>query len=450
MGVGMAANTVDRAKVLAKVVGRLLPFLMLLGIVHQIDRVNISYAALQMNSDIGLTATAFGFGAGLFSLTTLFLEIPSNYIQLRIGTRLWFTRIMATWGIAAMAMSLIQGPYSFYFFRFALGAAEAGFLAGAIFYFRSWLPALIRGRVLGTFASYAVITFFIGGPLSTSIMTACDGAFGLHGWQMMYILEGAPAVLLAVAVYFYLPDCPADAKFLTVEERRWLIETLDVEDAAQGERGLESFRQGLKDRRVLLVALLCFFLLVTNFGLGFWLPQIVKSFGALSNNQVGWLTSIPYLLAIPSMFLWGRHSDKSGERRWHLISGYLTSALGFTIAGVATTPIVTFIGICIGAVGLYSTFGPFWALPSDFLKGGAAAAGLAVANSGGALGGFVGPYLMGFLRDRTNGFEASLLVLACSILCAAVVSAYFRSDAVRKVVSESDVVEAQEAAVSKP
>jgi MFS transporter, ACS family, tartrate transporter len=446
----MATNTVDRAKVLAKVVGRLLPFLMLLGIVHQIDRVNISYAALQMNKDIGLTATAFGFGAGLFSLTTLFLEIPSNYIQLRTGARLWFTRIMATWGMAAMAMSLIQGPYSFYFLRFALGAAEAGFLAGAIFYFRGWLPAGIRGRVLGTFASYAVITFFIGGPLSTSIMTTCDGAFGLHGWQMMYILEGAPALLLAVVVYFYLPDRPADAKFLTVEERRWLTDTLDAEHAAQGERGLESFWQGLKDRRVLLVALLCFFLLVTNFGLGFWLPQIIKSFGALSNEQVGWLTSIPYLLAIPSMFLWGRHSDNSGDRRWHLISGYLTSALGFAIAGMATTPIVTFIGICIGAVGLYSTFGPFWALPSDFLRGGAAAAGLAVANSGGALGGFVGPYLMGFLRDRTNGFEASLLVLACSVLCAAVVSAYFRSDAVRRIVSKSDVVEAQEAAASKP
>jgi ACS family tartrate transporter-like MFS transporter len=427
----MTTNTVDPKKVLSKVVWRLLPFLMLLGIVHQMDRVNISYAALQMNKDIGLTATAFGFGAGLFSLTTFFLEIPSNYFQLRTGTRLWFTRIMVTWGLAAMGMSLIQGPLSFYFMRFVVGAAEAGFLAGAMFYFRGWLPAGIRGKILGTFASYAVITFFIGGPISTALMSAFDGTFGLHGWQMMYVLEGAPAVLLAIVVFFYLPNHPTDAKWLTPAEQQWLGETLESEYAAHGSKGRETFWDGLKDRRVLMVALLCFFLLVTNFGLSFWLPQIIKSFGALSNTEVGWLTSIPYLLAIPSMFLWGRHSDHTGERRWHLISGYLTSALGFAIAGFAPSPTIAMIGICLGAVGLYSTFGVFWALPSDFLKAGAAAAGLAVANSGGAVGGFVGPYLMGFLRDRTNGFEASLLVLACSGVCAALVSSYFRQPARR-------------------
>jgi ACS family tartrate transporter-like MFS transporter len=169
--------------------------------------------------------------------------------------------------------------------------------------------------------------------------------------------------------------------------------------------------------------LLCFFLLVTNFGLSFWLPQIIKSFGKLSNNEVGWLSAVPYLLAMPLMFLWGRHSDQSGERRWHLIAGYLVSAIGFVIAALASAPTLTFIGICIGCMGLYSTFGPFWALPSDFLKGGAAAAGLAVANSGGALGGFAGPYLMGFLRDRTHGFAASLFVLAGAGACAALVSA---------------------------
>lgn len=433
LGAAMATNNVDREKVLAKVVWRLLPFVMLLGIVHQTDRVNISYAALQMNKDIGLTATAYGFGAGLFSLTTLFLEIPSNYFQLRTGTRLWFTRIMVTWGLAAMAMSLIVGPYSFYFMRFVVGAAEAGFLAGAIFYFRGWLPAGIRGKVLGTFASYAVITFFIGGPISTALMGAFDGAFGLHGWQMMYIIEGAPAVLLAVVVFLYLPDHPADAKWLTDDEKQWLTQTLEAEYQAQGEHGVDTFWGGLTNRRVLMVALLCFFLLVTNFGLSFWLPQIIKSFGALSNIEVGWLTSIPYLLAIPSMFLWGRHSDRSGERRWHLISGYLLSAAGFAIAALAPSPVVAFTGICIGAVGLYSTFGPFWALPSDFLKGGAAAAGLALANSGGALGGFVGPYLMGYLRDRTNGFEGSLLVLACSGVCAALGASYFRPYSARAI-----------------
>jgi len=401
--------------------------MMLLGIVHQLDRINISYAALQMNKDIGLTATAFGFGAGLFSLTTLFLEIPSNYIQLRVGTRLWFTRIMVTWGLAAMAMSLVQGPYSFYFMRFVLGAAEAGFLAGTIFYFRGWLPAGIRGKVLGTFASYAVIAFLLAGPVSTTLMSVFDGSYGLRGWQMMYILEGAPAVLLGVAVFFYLPDHPADAKWLTSDEQQWLNQTLESEYAAQGDRGRETFWDGLKDRRVLMVALLCFFILVTNFGLATWLPQIVKSFGTLSNTEVGWLTSVPYLFAIPAMFLWGRHSDRVGERRWHLISGYLTVAAGFAIAALAPTPVISFIGICIGAVGLYSTFGPFWALPSDFLKAGAAAAGLALVNSGGAVGGFVGPYLMGFLRDHTNGFQASLLVLACSGLSAALVSSYFRS-----------------------
>jgi MFS transporter, ACS family, tartrate transporter len=417
----MATAAGDR--ILSKVVWRLVPFVMLLGVVHQYDRINISFGALQMNRDIGLTATAYGFGAGLFSLTTFFLEVPANYFQLLVGTRRWFARIMITWGLAAMAMSLVTGPYSFYFMRFVLGAAEAGFLAGAIFYFRGWLPAGIRGRMLGIFASYSLVAFFTGAPVSTAIMTAFDGAFGLHGWQVMYIIEGAPAVLLAFVVLAYLPDNPAEAKWLTPAEQRWLSDTLDAEHAAQGAGGLDSFWHALIDMRVLRVALLCFFLLVTNFGLSFWLPQIIKTFGQLSNNQVGWLSSIPYILAFPLMFLWGRHSDRSGERRWHLIAGYLVSASGFVIAALAASPAVAFIGICIGCMGLYSTFGVFWALPSDFLKGGAAAAGLAVANSGGALGGFAGPYLMGLLRDRTNGFEASLLVLAASGVCAALVSA---------------------------
>jgi MFS transporter, ACS family, tartrate transporter len=424
---GLSMAVVVGDKILSKVIWRLLPFVMLLGVVHQYDRINISFAALQMNKDLGLTATAYGFGAGLFSLTTFFLEVPSNYVQLRVGTRRWFARIMITWGLAAMAMSLITGPYSFYLMRFLLGAAEAGFLGGAMFYFRGWLPAGIRGKVLGTFASYSLIAFFSGAPLSTAIMTAFDGAFGLHGWQVMYIIEGAPAVLLAFVVFYYLPDKPADATWLTTEEQQWLTQTLEAEHAAQGARGVESFWHALIDPRVLLVALLCFFLLVTNFGLSFWLPQIIKSFGKLTNNEVGWLSAVPYLLAMPLMFLWGRHSDRSGERRWHLIGGYLVSALGFVIAALAATPQIIFIGICIGCMGLYSTFGVFWALPSDFLKGGAAAAGLAVANSGGALGGFAGPYLMGFLRDRTQGFEASLLVLAGAGICAALVSACLRN-----------------------
>ncbi len=420
----MAEAVGDR--ILSKVVWRLVPFVMLLGVVHQTDRINISFGALQMNKDLGLTATAYGFGAGLFSLTTFFLEVPSNYFQLRFGTRRWFARIMITWGIAAMAMSLITGPYSFYFMRFIVGAAEAGFLGGSMFYFRAWLPAGIRGRILGIFVSYSLYAFFLGAPLSTAIMTAFDGVFGLHGWQVMYIIEGAPAVLLAFVVLAYLPDKPTDAKWLTPEEQRWLMDTLEAEYAAQGPRGVESFWRALVDSRVLLVALLCFFLLVTNFGLSFWLPQIIKSFGKLSNMEVGWLASIPYILVIPPMFLWGRHSDRSGERRWHLIGAYLVSALGFVVAALATEPAIIFVGICIGCIGLYSTFGVFWALPSDFLKGGAAAGGLALVNTGGALGGFVGPFAMGFLRDRTHGFEASLLVLAGSGLCAALVSACFR------------------------
>jgi len=440
-------------KILSKVVWRLLPFVMLLGVVHQYDRINISFGALQMNKDLSLSATAYGFGAGLFSLTTFFLEVPSNYFQLRVGTRRWFARIMITWGLAAMAMSLIKGEYSFYLMRFLLGAAEAGFLGGAMFYFRGWLPAGIRGKVLGTFASYSLIAFFTGAPVSTAIMTAFDGAWGLHGWQVMYIIEGAPAVLLAFVVLYYLPDKPAEAKWLTPEEQRWLTDTLEAEHAAQGSRGVDSFWRALVDPRVLLVALLCFFLLVTNFGLSFWLPQIIKSFGKLTNNEVGWLASIPYLLAMPMMFLWGRHSDRSGERRWHLISGYLVSALGFAIAALAPAPTLTFIGVCIGCLGLYSTFGPFWALPSDFLKGGAAAAGLAVANSGGALGGFAGPYLMGFLRDRTHGFTASLLVLAASGLCAALVSACIadaRRGAGTATIASPSPASAKQSAASSP
>jgi len=435
------ADAVVGDRILSKVIWRLLPFVMLLGVVHQYDRINISFAALQMNKDLGLSATAYGFGAGLFSLTTFFLEVPANYLQLRFGTRRWFARIMITWGLAAMAMALITGPYTFYLMRFLLGAAEAGFLAGAIFYFRAWLPARVRGKVLGTFASYALIAFFTGAPASTAIMTATEGTFGLRGWQMMFIIEGAPAVILAFVVLYYLPDRPSEAGWLNPAERQWLSNTLAAEHAARGARGVESFWRALIDRRVITVALLCFFLLVTNFGLSFWLPQIIKSFGKLSNNQVGWIAAIPYLLAMPTMFLWGRHSDHSGDRRWHLISGYLCCAIGFVIAALAPPPFITMVGICIGCMGLYSTFGVFWALPSDFLTGGAAAAGFAVVNSGGALGGFFGPYIMGFLRDRTHGFEASLLVLAASGACAALISACLRNEWRR----ESDGVMAEPA-----
>lgn len=394
-----------------RVMLRLLPFLMLLLFINHIDRSNISYAALQMNHDLGLTPEVYGFAAGIFFIGYVTFEIPSNFLLTRFGARRWIARIMITWGLIATAMAWVNGATSLYALRFLLGFAEAGFLPGMFYYLGLWMPARARGKAISFLMSTSAITNVIGAPLSTWLLTL-DGLFGLRGWQLMFLLEGLPAVVMGFVVLRRLDDKPEDANWLDESEKRRLLDTLSAERAVKEAKGAMTFKQGLTDRRVLLLMVVCFFIVCDNFGVVFWLPQIIKSLANVSNMEVGLLAALPYLLGGVCMILWGRHSDATGDRKWHLVAAAFIGAVGLAGAALAPTPLLTFVGLCVATAGIWSTFGVFWALPGDFLNGAAAASGFALINSFGTIGGFVGPYLVGFVRQHTQNFTGSLLVLA--------------------------------------
>jgi len=415
------------ARTIAKVTRRLVPFAMLLFVLSYLDRVNVGFAALQMNHDLGFTPTVYGFGAGIFFLGFFPFEIPSNLIMERVGARRWMARIMIAWGVIATGMAWISGEKSFYVMRFLLGVAEAGFLPGIILYFSYWFPAAERAKALALFMSSTAISNVIGAPLSTSLL-ALDGWLGLRGWQILFIVEGVPSILVGFWVLSYMTDRPEDARWLGEEEKSWLSRVIALERTRKEALTPTTLLQGLTDRRVLLITALCFCLVSGNFGVVFWMPQIIKAFGGISNMQVGVLTALPYALAMIAMVWWGRRSDRKGERKWHLAAAALVGSVGLAASAVSPTPTQSYIALCVATVGIWSMFGVFWATPSDFLSGTAAAAGFALINSFGALGGFCGPFLVGFVRERTGSFSASLLVLAAFVLAAAVLSAFLKEE----------------------
>ena len=422
---------------LRKIAWRILPFPLLLAVLNYLDRANIAFASLEMNKDLGFGPAVYGFGAGVFFISYCLLEIPSNLVMVRVGVRRWIARIAITWGLIAIATAWIQGEVSFYVMRFLLGAAEAGFLPAIMYYLRNWFPAQSRGKLLAIYMSNTAIANILGGPLAAWLMTSFDGAFGLRGWQMLFIIEGLPSVIFGVLALFWMTERPRDASWLSSSEKVWLEQTLDSETKAQGARALSGLKEGLLDIRVILITALCYFLIVGNFGVVFWLPQIIKSLGNLSITQVGLLTSIPYIFACAAMIAWGAHSDRTGDRKWHLAAGALVGALGLTQAALTTHPVFAFIGLCIAAIGIWSMFGVFWALPSDFLSGRAAAGGLALINSVGTFGGFCGPFIVGYVRERTGTFTASLLVLATSLLICAVIASFLRNEWRRDAVAKT-------------
>jgi ACS family tartrate transporter-like MFS transporter len=394
-----------------KVLQRLVPFSMLLFLFSLIDRTNISFAALQMNEDLGFSPTVYGFAAGIFFVGYCLFEVPSNLVLIRVGARRWFARIMLTWGLIVIATAWVSSLNSLYVMRFLLGVAEAGLLPGLFYYLGTWIPASHRGLALSVLMSTAAVSNVIGGPLATGIMEL-DGWLWLRGWQLVFIVEGVPTVLIAFAVLAFLPDTPRDARWLETAERDWLESTIARENATKARVGAMALRQGFTDRRVLIATVFSFFLVCCNFGTVFWLPQILKSLGNLTNLQVGQLSVVPYLLGGIGMILWGRHSDRGHDRRWHLVTSGIVAAIGYALAGLAPTPVAAFVGLCVATLAVWSMFGVFWAIAADLLAGPAAAAGLAVINSVGTLGGFVAPLLMGYIRDVTGAFTGSLLALA--------------------------------------
>ena len=431
------APTLEQVTV-AKVTRRLLPFLFLLYIVCFLDRVNVGFAALEMNRDLGFSPAVYGFGAGIFFLGYVLFEVPSNLILVRIGARVWIARIMITWGVLAAAMMFIRGPASFYTLRFLLGLAEAGFFPGMIYYLCRWFPARERARAIATFMIAIPLSGAVGGPISGALL-GLTGHLGLAGWQWLFLLEGLPAVALGFVVLGYLTDRPEDADWLTPAERDWLSTHLVAErEHCERRHGL-SLIQALSSRTVWQLALLIF--LAEAFGsyvLGLWLPQIVRDFSGASDFKVGLLVSVPYVIAAGAMVLTGAHSDRSGERLLHIAVPAAAAALGFLASAYLRSPGLIVLALSVAAAGTYGSQGPFWSLPSSFLTGSAAAGGIALINSLANLSGFLGPYSIGLLKGATGSFHSGLILLALVPLGGAMLALGLRRNTVLSQPSHTD------------
>jgi ACS family tartrate transporter-like MFS transporter len=407
-------STEERA-VIRKAMWRLLPFLCFIYFVAYLDRVNVSFAALTMNADLGISDSAYGLGAGIFFIAYFLFEVPSNFALQRFGARVWIARIMVTWGLISMGMAFIAGPKSFYVMRFLLGVAEAGFFPGMIFYLTYWFPNRVRAGILGLFIIANPASTVIGAPLSTALLGT--SVFGFTGWQTLFLVEGLPAVLIGFVVFFVLCDSPAKARWLTPRERDVL------QDAIKRDERLSSYtsaRDGLLNPTVWLFSALYAALMMGVYGFGLWAPQIVKSLGNLTNQQVGLVLVIPYACATLAMVFWGRHSDRTGERKWHLALPGVVGMIGFLYGGFTGNFYVAVIGFTLGAIGIYASLPLFWALPTAILGGSAAAGGIALINSVGNLSGYLGPFVIGKLKDLTHSFAAGLLVIAGSLGLAAI------------------------------
>lgn len=406
------------ATTVARVSRRLIPFLFLLYILAFLDRVNVGFAALEMNRDLGFGPAVYGFGAGIFFLGYCLFEVPSNLVMFRTGARIWIARIMVTWGIAAAAMMFVATPTSFYVLRFLLGVAEAGFFPGIIFYLTYWYPARDRARAYSWFLAAIPISGIIGGPISGALL-GLDRVLGLEGWQWLFLLEGIPSVVVGLLVLVLLPDRPAHARWLAPEQQAWLEGTLEAERTRTVTSHGASLGRALTNPVVWLLGAVYFLIIVGLYAFALWLPQLIKASGHLTNFEVGIVTAIPYVVAAAGMVLVGQHSDRTGERYLHLAAPTLLAAAGFLAVAVVQAPGLLVAALSLTAFGLLACLGPFWALPTAFLKDQAAAGGIALINSMGAVGGFVGPYLLGAVKERTGDFTAGLLILVAVLVVAA-------------------------------
>jgi MFS transporter, ACS family, tartrate transporter len=405
------ADAAALKEIMTKITWRIVPFLMVSYFIAFIDRVNAGFAALQMNHDIGLTQAAFGLGGGLFYVTYVLFEIPSNLAMKKVGPRLWIARIMVSWGLVSAAMAFVTGPNSFYAVRLLLGAAEAGFFPGVILYLTYWFPRAYRARIVAIFMVAIPVSSFLGSPISAALLQV-DGVLGLRGWQWMFILEAVPAVLLGVATIFVLPDRPSSAAFLAPAEREQVERAL----ATEAENDTTTTRHAslwaiMSDKYVLAASFIYAGASGASQCLSLWQPQIIKSFG-LTNMQTGLLNSIPFGIASVLMIIWGRTSDRTGERIWHTAIPLALLAASLT-ASLATNSLApTILILCVAVTATYIVKGPFWALSTEWLSAGSAAAGIAQINAIGNIGGFIGTWLLGVIKDATGSYPLGLLPLA--------------------------------------
>jgi ACS family tartrate transporter-like MFS transporter len=402
------------AAVVRTLTWRLVPFLFLLYIVAYLDRINLGFAALQMQRQLAFSDAVYGFGAGVFFAGYFFFQVPSNLMLERVGARRWIAFLMVTWGIISASMCLVASRQSFYTLRFLLGAAEAGFFPGVILYLKTWFPAQARARTVARFMTAAPLSGVIGGPLSGALLGLHQKA-GLAGWQWMFLLEGIPAIILGGLVWRYLVDRPALAPWLSEEQRNWLQQTLEREAAEatyeSGTDPLASFRLG----QVWILALVYFGLNTVSYGMSLWLPKLIKSVSDSNDFTIGVMSGIPYVAAAVAMVIVGWHSDRSGERRWHTAVPAFAGAIALGFAAHVTSVVPAIILVSVAVLGVFSMMGPFWAVPTSLLSGTAAATGIALINSVGNLGGFFGPYIIGVLRTSTGNFKGGLLVVAAAL-----------------------------------
>ena len=402
---------------LSKARRKLIPFLFVLYLVAYLDRINVGFASLQMNRELGLSEAVFGMGAGLFFLGYSIFEVPSNLILARVGARLWIARIMISWGMAAMAMIAVRGAASFFALRFILGLAEAGFFPGVILYLTFWFPAREQARAVALFMTATALAGVIAGPVSGALLEL-HGLAGLSGWQWLFILEGLPAVILGVLVLRFLPDGPNEAVWLEVDERIALYSRLERERGRSTQKRPRSLAAAISNSTVWILSSVYFAIVFGLYGVTFWLPQIIQTFGTRSDFEIGVLSAIPFFGAAVAMVLVGRASDLSGERRWHLAVSAAVGAAGLLLAATTRAPVLSLGALSLAAVGIWGTFGPFWAMPPEFLSGTAAAGAIALINSIGNLGGFAGPYVVGLVKQTTHSFAGGMLLMAASLVAA--------------------------------
>jgi MFS transporter, ACS family, tartrate transporter len=416
-------NLIEKSA-MRKIYLRLLPFAILSYFLAYVDRINVGFAALTMRTDLGMSATAFGFATGLFYWGYFIFEVPSNVVMEKVGARIWIARIMITWGLLACATAWAVGENSYGVIRFLLGVAEAGFFPGIVLYFTYWFPSYHHARIVSGFLIGLPIAVAAGAPLSTALLEL-NGLFGYHGWQIMYFAEGLPTIVIGVMTLFVLTDRPEHAKFLTVEEKTWLARKLASERKAKEAVRKFTLLEGMFNPKVLLLALNYFGIVVASLGMLIFIPQIIKSLGDFTNMQVGWLTMIPYISGGIGLVAWGTVSDRMNERRWNLLGACIVSTVGLIIAGLTMGTWWALVGMSIAAFGFYGSKGPFWSMPPMFLTGTAAAASIAWINSIGNLGGFFGPWWIGVMKDATGSFAGGLFGLALLSFVAALVCAFF-------------------------
>lgn len=411
----MAVSAVAAEAILAKAARRLIPLMALMYVASFLDRVNIGFAALTMNRDLAFTPEVFGFGAGIFFFGYFIFEVPSNLMMEKIGARVWMSRIMLSWGLVSMATAFVKTAPAFYVLRFLLGLAEAGLYPGMILYMTYWFPQATRARFISIFLAAVPAASVIGGPISGWLLDF-DGM--LHGWQWMLLLEGVPSLILGILVLWLLPEKPAKAKWLSEEEKMLLAARLQADRAEDAKLGaLSGFWQMLADKRIWIFMLPDFSIVIGLYGMGLWMPQMIKALG-FSNLETGFLVALPYVAAMIAMIALGISSDRRGERAGHVAAACFAAALGLLGAVAFQNPALVIASFCLAASGIYGALAVFWTLPTQILRGLAAAGGLALLNSVSNLGGFFGPTLMGFLRQATGSYTLGMSLLAAMLVFA--------------------------------